>query len=74
MGRVTIETSWRSVWTRSTPLVFTPVNLSGGYFPGWGLPCSLLVHLIPVVALTLISFWHTPVLPDPVFPPPRLRP
>ncbi len=57
---------------RSTRFAFTSTNLSGGYFPGWGLPCSVLVHQIPVILAIFLSTLPTPPPPSP--PPPVSAP
>ncbi len=62
--------------SRSTRFAFTSTNLSGGYFPGWGLPCSLLVHQIPVILAIFLSTLPTPPppTPPPPVPAPKSRP
>ncbi|MFB3906310.1 MAG: hypothetical protein ACE15E_22935 [Acidobacteriota bacterium] len=56
---------------RSARFAFSSTNLSGGYFPGWGLPCSLLIHQIPLV---LAVFFSTLPTPPPPGPPPPVTP
>jgi hypothetical protein len=56
--------------SRSARFTFTSANLSGGYFPGWGLPCSVLVHQIPIILAIFLSTLPTPPPPSP--PPPVL--
>ncbi len=53
---------------RSARFAFTSINLSGGYSPGWGLPCSLLIHQIPIILAIFLSTLPTP--PPPAPPPP----
>jgi len=53
---------------RPAPFAFTSINLSGGYFPGWGIPCSILIHQIPIILAIFLSTLPSP--PPPAPPPP----
>ena len=62
--------------SRSARFTFTSTNLSGGYFPGWGIPCSLLAHQIPIILAIFLSTLPTPPppTPPPPMPAPKSRP
>ena len=46
--------------SESAPSVLTSTNLSRGYFPGRGLPCSLFIHGIAFTVMLLLAAVHSP--------------
>jgi len=53
---------------KAAPRLFASANLRR-YFPGWGIPCSLVVHEVALIVLLLWSVLHIPR--EPFQPPER---